>query len=97
MFEGPLPADADYDCNGRFGPFKVNKDVFENEDGSIRSIRDFFFGLHPKVRQDIEEGRGNLIVTGRASKTGTQSDNLKLGKKRAVRDDNGPLCTLWCA
>jgi hypothetical protein len=81
----PLPADADYDCSARFGPFKVNKDVFEDEDGQIRAIRDFFFGLHPKVRQDIEEGRGNLIVTGRASKTGTQSDNLKLGKKRALR------------
>ena len=81
----PLPADADYDCNARFGPFKVNKDVFEDEDGQIRAIRDFFFGLHPKVREDIEEGRGNLIVTGRASKTGTQADNLKLGKKRAVR------------
>ena len=81
----PVPADADYDCNARFGPFKVNKAVFEDEDGQIRAIRDFFFGLHPKVRQDIEEGRGNLIVTGRASKTGTQAHNLNLGEERAVR------------
>ncbi len=81
----PVPADADYDCSARFGPFKVGKDVFENEDGQIRAIRDFFFGLHPKVRQDIEEGRGNLVVTGRASKTDTQANNLKLGKRRADR------------
>ena len=81
----PVPADADYDCSGRFGPFKVGKDVFEDEDGQIRAIRDFFFGLHPKVRQDIEEGRGNLVVTGRASKTDTQAKNLKLGQRRADR------------
>ena len=73
----PVPADADYDCSARFGPFKVGKDVFEDEDGQIRAIRDFFFGLHPKVRQDLEEGRGNLVVTGRASKTDTQAKNLK--------------------
>jgi uncharacterized protein DUF4157/putative peptidoglycan binding protein len=79
------PADADYDCSARFGPFKVGKAVFEDEDGQIRAIRDFFFGLHPKVRQDIEEGRGNLIITGRASKTDTQANNLTLGKKRADR------------
>ena len=81
----PVPADADYDCSARFGPFKVGKDVFEDEDGQIRAIRDFFFGLHPKVRQDLEEGRGNLVVTGRASKTDTQAKNLKLGQRRADR------------
>lgn len=79
------PADADYDCSARFGPFKVGKAVFEDEDGQIRAIRDFFFGMHPKVRQDIEEGRGNLVITGRASKTDTQANNLKLGKRRADR------------
>jgi hypothetical protein len=79
------PADADYNCSDRFGPFKVGKAVFEDEDGQIRRIRDFFFGLHPKVRQDIEEGRGNLIVTGRASKTDTQAKNLDLGERRAKR------------
>ena len=79
------PADADYNCSDRFGPFKVGKAVFEDEDGQIRRIRDFFFGLHPKVRQDIEEGRGNLIVTGRASKTDTQAKNLELGERRAKR------------
>jgi Domain of unknown function (DUF4157)/Putative peptidoglycan binding domain len=81
----PVPADADYDCSARFGPFRVGKAVFEDEDGQIRAIRDFFFGMHPKVRQDIEEGRGNLVITGRASKTDTQANNLKLGKKRADR------------
>ena len=81
----PAPADADYNCSDRFGPFKVGKAVFEDEDGQIRRIRDFFFGLHPKVRQDIEEGRGNLRITGRASKTDTQAKNLELGERRAKR------------
>jgi hypothetical protein len=84
----PAPADAEYDCAAKFGPFKVGKDIFENEDQSIREIRDFFFGLHPKIRQDVEEGRGDLIITGRASKTDTQDNNLKLGKKRALRVEN---------
>jgi outer membrane protein OmpA-like peptidoglycan-associated protein len=81
----PAPADAAYDCSASFGPFKVGKATFENDDAKVREIRDFYFGLHPKVREDLEEGRGLLRVTGRASKTGSQQSNLTLGEKRADR------------
>lgn len=81
------PADVPYTCekeNG-FGPFKVASDVFVNDDLKHQEIRDFYFGLHPLIRKDIEEGRGLIRITGRASKTGSQAFNMKLAEKRAIR------------
>ena len=84
----PPPPDANYFCAGTFAPFKVGSDQFEDDDGEIQRIRTFYFGMHPKIRQDLEEGRGLIRITGRASKTGTQKRNLTLGEKRAKRVQN---------
>ena len=81
------PADVSYNCekdNG-FGPFKVASDIFEQDDLKHQEIRDFYFGLHPLIRQDVEEGRGLIRITGRASKTGSQAFNMALAEKRANR------------
>ena len=79
------PADASYGCEQQFGPFKVASDRFEQDDAEHQEIRDWYFGLHPLIRQDIEEGRGLIRITGRASKTGSQAFNMQLAEKRARR------------
>lgn len=79
------PADVAYGCEQPFRPFKVAKDVFEQDDLAHQQIRDWYFGLHPLIRQDIEEGRGLIRITGRASKTGSQAFNMQLAEKRAKR------------
>jgi hypothetical protein len=93
----PPPSPKDYDCqrvgrldqsNHGFGPFIIASDRFVNEDDARQDIHDWYFGLEPHVRQNLEESKGLLRVTGRASTTGSKTFNLALAEKRAkkVRD-----------
>lgn len=79
------PPDADFFCNGSFGPFRVASDVFVKDDLKIQELRTFYFGMHPKIRQNLEEGKGQMLITGRASTAGSQAKNLGFAEKRAAR------------
>lgn len=88
------PADHDYHCTraGRldqeapgFGPFIVASDQFAKPDDARQDIHDWYFGLEPNVRQNLEEGKGILRVTGRASRTGSRTFNLDLAERRAKK------------
>lgn len=83
-FDKPKPAPP-YDCKQSFGPFVVGSDRFMQEDGALQKIHDWYFGLDPNVRADLETGKGSLRLTGRASTTGTKSLDLSLAEKRAAR------------
>lgn len=77
-----------YNCQQAFGPFVIGSDRFMNEDDARQRIHDWYFGLEPHVRQDLEQGKGLLRATGRASTTGSKTFNLSLAENRAkkVRD-----------
>jgi len=79
------PSPKDYDCTQAFGPFVIASDRFEQEDDARQKIHDWYFGLEPHVRQDLEQGKGLLRVTGRTSTTGSKTFNLALAEKRAKR------------
>jgi hypothetical protein len=81
----PPPSPKTYDCQECFGPFVVASDRFIHEDDSLQKIHDWYFGLDPNVRQDLEQGQGLLKLTGRASTTGTKAFDLSLAEKRAKR------------
>ncbi|MGO9272715.1 MAG: hypothetical protein ACLQOO_21180 [Terriglobia bacterium] len=79
------PSPKPYDCKQAFGPFVIGSDHFMQEDDSRQNIHDWYFGLEPHVRQDLEQGKGILRATGRASSTGSKTFNLELAEKRAKR------------
>jgi hypothetical protein len=88
------PSDKEYHCartgdpanpQGGFGPFIVASDHFIKEDDVRQKIHDWYFGLEAPVRRNLEEGKGILRVTGRASTTGSKTFNLDLAEKRAKR------------
>src|SRR5262249_4095812 len=79
------PSPKPYDCTESFGPFVIASDRFIQEDAARQKIHDWYFGLEPHVRQDLEQGIGLLRVTGRASSTGSKTFNLSLAEKRAKK------------
>ena len=81
----PPPSPKPYDCKESFGPFVIASDRFMQEDDARQKIHDWYFGLQQPVRQDLEQGKGILRLTGRASPTGSQTFNLELAEKRAKR------------
>ena len=81
----PAPTPKAYDCAHGFGPFVVGSDRFMKEDDALQGIHDWYFGLDSHVRDDLEQGKGALKVTGRASTTGSKTFDLQLGEKRARR------------
>jgi len=80
-----LPPERPYKCADAFGPFVINSDRFQDEETQRTRIHQFYFGMAPQVRQDLENGKGLLRVTGRASTTGNKAHNLKLAEKRAKK------------
>lgn len=83
---GLPPQPVAIDCvPGEFFPFAVAKDRFENElDGQL-SIRDWYFGHDPEIRNAAEKGDATVKVTGRASNTGKVEFNRILAEKRGAR------------
>lgn len=85
LVNAKAPPDASFLCKGSFGPFKIASDQFVKDDQKIQELRTYYFGMHPKIRQHLEEGKGQLLITGRASITGSQAKNLGFAEKRAAR------------
>jgi hypothetical protein len=79
------PSPVDVDCKNEVFPFRVAQDRFENENVSIQKIFNWFRSLDLEVQKNIQEGKIQIRVTGRASTTGDQAFNLQLAEKRAKR------------
>lgn len=90
----PKPAPRDIPCTEVSLPFVIGSTKYMNpphglgEDGEREYLFNWYFSLQPAVRQEIEEGRALMKLTGRCSTTGSKTFNLDLAKRRAekVRD-----------
>lgn len=79
------PSPREYHCTQSFQPFVVGSDRFVHEDQARKDIYGWYFGLDRNVRQDLERGTGQLRITGRASRTGSEQTNSNLAELRAKR------------
>ena len=80
----PVPQDITCPIK-EFDNFKIDSDKFANENQRTIDIKDWYFGLDPEVRDEVEAGAASIKITGRASNTGSVTHNQKLAVKRAKK------------
>jgi hypothetical protein len=79
------PTPVQYNCEAQFFPFRIDSDRFEDENSQLQAIHLWFHGLHPRTKDDLHEGKGEIKVFGRASQTGSFEHNMGLSKRRGNR------------